>query len=294
MVIALLTPFAAFWVPESLGGSGVLATVAAGLYVSWNGPRFISPATRLQGFFVWDLVVYGIEGVIFLLTGLQARVVADTLDIAQWEYLAIASASVCVTIIAVRFVWVFVATYLPRWLWPGLARSGARPHLAGNLPGRLHRHQGRGVAGGGAVDPPDGERHAVSRPRPAAAGHLQRDLRDPGGTGTELFPGSSRSWGWWRRGGARRARPKAGKCAPVIRSIDAALGRLDALEGRRPNRRQWRRCGGGIRIAGPISSPPVKTYRKAMPRFQPRALQLRFLRSGTGKHRRHLLQGGDR
>ncbi|HWY65903.1 MAG TPA: cation:proton antiporter, partial [Rhizomicrobium sp.] len=51
MVFALLTPFAAFWVPESLGGSGVLATVIAGLYVSWNGPRFISPATRLQGFF---------------------------------------------------------------------------------------------------------------------------------------------------------------------------------------------------------------------------------------------------
>ena len=58
MVFALLTPFAAFWIPEALGGSGVLATVVCGLFVSWNGPRFISPATRLQGYFVWDLVVY--------------------------------------------------------------------------------------------------------------------------------------------------------------------------------------------------------------------------------------------
>jgi Na+/H+ antiporter len=118
MVFALLTPFAAFWVPESLGGSGVLATVVAGLYVSWNGPRYISPATRLQGFFVWDLVVYLIEGLVFLMTGLQARVVADTLDLSQWGSLALACAAVCTLIIAVRFIWVFLATYIPGLLWP--------------------------------------------------------------------------------------------------------------------------------------------------------------------------------
>ncbi|HMH64723.1 MAG TPA: Na+/H+ antiporter [Rhizomicrobium sp.] len=118
MVFALLTPFAAFWVPETLGGSGVLATVTCGLYVSWNGPRFISPATRLQGFFVWDLVVYLIEGFVFLITGLQARIVADTLDLTQWGHLALACAAVCAVIIAVRFVWVFMATYIPGLLWP--------------------------------------------------------------------------------------------------------------------------------------------------------------------------------
>ena len=118
MVFSLLTPFAAFWVPESLGGSGVLATVTCGLYVSWNGPRFISPATRLQGFFVWDLVVYLIEGLVFLMTGLQARIVADTLDLMQWEHLALACAAVCAVIIVVRFIWVFLATYVPGLLWP--------------------------------------------------------------------------------------------------------------------------------------------------------------------------------
>jgi CPA1 family monovalent cation:H+ antiporter len=126
-VFALLTPFAAFWVPEVLGGSGVLATVTAGLYVSWNGPRFISPATRLQGFFVWDLSTYLIEGVIFLLTGLQARVIADTLDPGQWERLAYEAGIVCAAIILVRFLWVFAATYLPRLLWPPLARRDPTP-----------------------------------------------------------------------------------------------------------------------------------------------------------------------
>ena len=126
-VFALLTPFAAFWVPDELGGSGVLATVVAGLYVSWNGPRFISPATRLQGFFVWDLTTYLIEGVIFLLTGLQARVVAATLDFSQWERLAFEAGLVCLVLILVRFVWIFAATWLPRLLWPPLARRDPAP-----------------------------------------------------------------------------------------------------------------------------------------------------------------------
>lgn len=127
MVFALLMPFAAFWIPELLGGSGVLATVVCGLFVSWNGPRFISPATRLQGYFVWDLVVFLVESVVFLLTGLQARVVADALDLTEWERLAAACAAVCAAIIAVRFFWVYLATYLPRWLSPDLARKDPAP-----------------------------------------------------------------------------------------------------------------------------------------------------------------------
>jgi len=128
IILAILTPYAAFWAPESLGGSGVLAAVTAGLFVSWNGPRFIAPATRLQGFFVWDLLTYLIEGVIFLLTGLQARVIADSLGQADWIRLGLAAASVTLAIILVRFVWVFASTYLPCWLWPAWrARNPAPP-----------------------------------------------------------------------------------------------------------------------------------------------------------------------
>ncbi|HKQ44333.1 MAG TPA: Na+/H+ antiporter [Rhizomicrobium sp.] len=127
MAFSLLTPFAAFWVPESLGGSGVLATVVAGLYVSWHGPRYISPATRLQGFFVWDLVVYLVEGLVFLMTGLQARIVADTLDLGEWQQLLFACVTVCAAIILVRFIWVYLATIVPRLLVPGLKARDPMP-----------------------------------------------------------------------------------------------------------------------------------------------------------------------
>lgn len=126
LTIALLTPYLAFWVPHDLGGSGVLSTVAAGLYVSWNGPRLISAATRLQGTFFWDLYNYLIEGLVFLLTGLQARAVIRSLD-GDWPSLVFAAVVTTVLVLVVRFVWVYPATYLPRWVSPRIAARDPLP-----------------------------------------------------------------------------------------------------------------------------------------------------------------------
>ena len=230
MVFALLMPFAAFWIPESLGGSGVLATVTCGLFVSWNGPRYISPATRLQGYFVWDLVVYLVESIVFLLTGLQARVVADTLDVTEWERLAAACAAVCAVIIAVRFFWVYLATYLPRWLLPGTARKDPAP------PGKstfIIAFTGiRGVVSLAAV---------LSIPLQAGGGAFP----DRGllllvtfsvilvtlvGQGFTL-PWVIRLLGIAEHGKREADDDKRREIAARLASIDAALARLDKLEG---------------------------------------------------------------
>ena len=116
LLLALATPFIAFWLPHELGGSGVIACVTSGLYVSWNGPRMIRPATRLQGFFIWGLVVWIVEALVFLLMGLQASRIAAAITSETWARLLMAGVLISLTVIAVRFVWVFPATYLPRWL----------------------------------------------------------------------------------------------------------------------------------------------------------------------------------
>ena len=128
IILGLLTPYLAFWPPHALGGSGVLAAVAAGLYVSWNGPRFISPATRLQGFFVWGLVVTIIEGLVFLLSGLQAHIVLAAMTGDGWQRLLTAGSMTVAVVIVVRFVWIFPATYLPRWLFRRIRRRDPAPH----------------------------------------------------------------------------------------------------------------------------------------------------------------------
>jgi monovalent cation/hydrogen antiporter len=116
ITLSLITPYIAYWIPQHFGGSGVIATVACGLYMSWNGPLLISSATRLQGIFFWDLVIYLIEGLLFLLTGFQMRSLFEASKAFPLHNILFATALVTVIIVIARFAWVFPATYLPR-LW---------------------------------------------------------------------------------------------------------------------------------------------------------------------------------
>jgi monovalent cation/hydrogen antiporter len=127
ITLSILTPYLAYWPPEYLGGSGVLATVTAGLYISWNGLRLISAATRLQGIFFWDLLIYLTEGLVFLITGLQARALISGMHMFSGRELVISALVVCVVVIVARFVWMFPATYLPRRLSSSLARRDPSP-----------------------------------------------------------------------------------------------------------------------------------------------------------------------
>ena len=116
ITLSLITPYIAYWIPEHFGGSGVIATVACGLYISWNGPLWISSATRLQGIFFWDLVIYLIEGLLFLLTGFQMRSLLEKSKAFPLDDILSATALVAVIVIVARFAWVYPATYLPRLL----------------------------------------------------------------------------------------------------------------------------------------------------------------------------------
>ena len=127
VTLSILTPFLAYWPPEYLGGSGVLATVTAGLYISWNGLRLISAATRLQGIFFWDLFIYVIEGIVFLVTGLQARALTAGIRGYSLYDLVMSALIVCGVVIAARFIWMYPATYLPRWIFPSIARRDPSP-----------------------------------------------------------------------------------------------------------------------------------------------------------------------
>ena len=127
ITLSLMTPYVAFLVPQHLGGSGVLAAVAAGLFVSWNGPLLIPAATRLQGIFFWDLIVYYLEGFVFLVTGMQMRALLDQSSSVSLRELGIALALTVAVIVVARFAWVYPTVYLPRWLSPSLRKRDPLP-----------------------------------------------------------------------------------------------------------------------------------------------------------------------
>jgi len=127
ITLSILTPFLSYWPPEHLGGSGVLATVTTGLYISWNGFRLISAETRLQGIFFWDFFIYVIEGMVFLITGLQTRTLMVRIADDSLYGMAMSAALVSAVVILARFVWMYPATYLPRWLFPPIRRRDPSP-----------------------------------------------------------------------------------------------------------------------------------------------------------------------
>ena len=105
----------------------MLATVTTGLYVSWNGRRLISAATRLQGIFFWDFILYLVEGLVFLITGLQARTLVERIGEHSIRELTASAILVTVVVIAARFIWVYPAVYIPRWISPSLRRRDPTP-----------------------------------------------------------------------------------------------------------------------------------------------------------------------
>jgi len=127
VLVSLLVPFAAYLPAEILGVSGVLATVAAGLVVGFRTPRIMGSDTRLLGASTWKMVIFVVNGLAFVLIGLQLpTVIADVEGYEAGELIGMAAA-VSLTVIIVRLVWVYPATYLPRWLFPGLARRDPAP-----------------------------------------------------------------------------------------------------------------------------------------------------------------------
>src|SRR2546421_6617002 len=114
ITITLLTPYAAYLLADALQVSGVLAVLTAGLYLSRQSSRFFSSNTRLQANAVWNVLVFLLNGLLFLLIGLQLRsilaaIAGHSLLTLLWQSLLISLA-----VIAVRLAWVFPAASVPR------------------------------------------------------------------------------------------------------------------------------------------------------------------------------------
>lgn len=115
--LVLLLPFVTYAVAEELGqdayhGSGVLAVVAAGLYLGHRSPRRLSAATRLQGVEVWRVIEFLLESVVFALIGLQLPTVLDQLPEGSTGSVLTASVVALAVTILSRFAWMYPATYL--------------------------------------------------------------------------------------------------------------------------------------------------------------------------------------
>jgi CPA1 family monovalent cation:H+ antiporter len=127
VLAGLLTPFVCYLPAEHLGLSGVLATVAGGLLFGRRSHDTFTPTIRLKAWAVWEVLLFLLNGLVFVLIGLQLPAVLDEVAGGDWRDVATATLAVVVVVIAVRMVWIFPSVYLPRWLSPALAKRDPAP-----------------------------------------------------------------------------------------------------------------------------------------------------------------------
>jgi len=113
-MFSLLMPYVAYFSGEGLHVSGILAVVIAGMYYGWEAPRILSGRMRLQALPVWEMVVFVLNGVLFMLIGLELPQVMHALPASSTARVANLAILVISAIVLVRFVWMFGANRLPR------------------------------------------------------------------------------------------------------------------------------------------------------------------------------------
>ncbi len=114
VTISLLTGYAAFVPANAIGASGILATVTAGIYMGIRGPQIVPGRARLEGYFVWDILDFIINAILFVLIGLQLRAVTG--ELSGYSAFTLGGYALAVTgvVVGTRLGWFFTVPYLIR------------------------------------------------------------------------------------------------------------------------------------------------------------------------------------
>ena len=116
VTFTFLTPVAAYLIAEILHVSGVLAVVSSGLFLSLRAREAFSNESRIMGYAAWDVIIFILNSLVFILIGLQLPTVIAGITLYSSYDLIIYALVISFVVIAVRFIWVVPAALIPRWL----------------------------------------------------------------------------------------------------------------------------------------------------------------------------------
>jgi monovalent cation/hydrogen antiporter len=130
-VLTLITPYAAYLAAEHLHVSGVLATVTVGIMICRRQDEYFSPRLRLQATAVWQTLDFILNGLAFVLIGLQLPTILKqlSLDKALWTTV-LATVVVYLTVVLVRLLWIYPAAWIPRAISKRIRARDPMPPLS--------------------------------------------------------------------------------------------------------------------------------------------------------------------
>ncbi|WP_129713632.1 Na+/H+ antiporter [Pedobacter sp. SYP-B3415] len=115
--LTLMTPYFMYIAAEKLHFSGVMAVVSGGLFLSFRAHEILSRSeTRLQAINVWATLAFVLNGLVFILIGLELPVIMENLGEYSITEAIGYGAVISLIAIIVRLLWVFPIAYVPRWL----------------------------------------------------------------------------------------------------------------------------------------------------------------------------------
>lgn len=126
VLTSLLVPYVAYIAAEFFHASGVLAVVAAGLVRGRYAPEIVSAEMRILARSVWNILVFMLNSLVFMLIGIQVSAVGETLSGFSVPQLLTWGLVISAVAILVRFAWVFPVAHLPRWLSGSLHEEDSR------------------------------------------------------------------------------------------------------------------------------------------------------------------------
>ncbi len=125
--LTLLIPYGSYLIAEELHISGVLVVVTVGLYISALSGKVFTYQSRLQTNSVWAIFVFLLNGLVFILIGLQLPTIVSELNGYTLPQAVTYAGLISAVAIICRIVWVFPGAYVPRWVSKGIRKRETRP-----------------------------------------------------------------------------------------------------------------------------------------------------------------------
>jgi Na+/H+ antiporter len=128
IMLQILSSYASYLLADSLGVSGVLAAVATGFYFGRAGSTAMSSGTRLEATSVWQIMIFVLNGLVFILIGLMLPALEGSLSKYGFGTLLAYGGAISLAVVLARIVWVPLGAYLPRLIINSLAGKIRDPY----------------------------------------------------------------------------------------------------------------------------------------------------------------------
>jgi monovalent cation/hydrogen antiporter len=128
LTLSMLTPYLSYLLADQFCHvSGVLSVVATGLYLGWKAPDVLNSSVRLQAEAFWDIIIYLLNGIVFVLIGLQLPGILRSMQEHWWPRPFYQALIICGLCIVIRMLWIFPGAYLPRLLSKRIRDTEEKP-----------------------------------------------------------------------------------------------------------------------------------------------------------------------